>query len=76
MNAHEQALVNASPAFADLCDHVRQARIKWNRALAAVNAAEAALKAAKDLAARCDDEEDAARKALDAFIDRETDVTA
>ncbi|MEE8612073.1 MAG: hypothetical protein V3V60_13445 [Sphingomonas aquatilis] len=76
MNAKELALAANSPTFADLCDDVRQARIKWNRALKAQEAAEAALAAAKELVARFDDEDDAARKALDAFIDRQIDVEA
>ncbi len=45
-------------------------------AAAGQEAAEAALDAAKALVARCDDNEDAARKALEAFIDRETEVEA
>jgi hypothetical protein len=72
----EQALMDASPSFADLCDRVRQARIRWNRAIQARNAAEAALKAADTLVERYDDEEEAARKALERFIDREPDVEA
>lgn len=65
-----------TPTFADLCDAVRQARIRWNRAIQAKEAAEAALTSAKALVDRYDDEEDAARKALEAFIDRETEVDA
>lgn len=76
MNAKERALVAENPTFADLCDEVRRARTEWNRALKAQEAAEAALDSAKALVARCDDNEDAARKALEAFIDRETEVEA
>lgn len=74
MSPEELALAAQSPTFADLCDQVRQARTRWNRAIQALEAAELAVTQAKALVARYDDEEDAARKALDHFIDLETKV--
>lgn len=76
MSPAELALAAQNPTFADLCDQVRQARILWNRAIKALEAAELAVTSAKALVERYDDEEDAARKALERFIDRETEVEA
>lgn len=75
MNDHEKALaVKGGRTFADLCDDVRQARVEHLRAFAAVERAQQQLKTANERLLVAMDDEHKARDALDALIERETDV--
>ena len=74
MSREEQALVDASPTFADLCWQVRAARMAHRRAIDATDRARAALRAAEDAQKLALNAEDEARDKLDSFIDRECEV--
>ncbi len=74
MNAREKALADQNPTFADLCDRVRAARRKHLRAIAHVEHAKQVLKLANEALDQSLDEGGFARDALDAFIERETQV--
>ncbi len=75
MSPREQALADASPTFADLCDRVRQTRIAHMRAIQAREAAEERVKQLRKAEEEAEDTADRATYALDDFIGRECSIT-
>ena len=76
MTPEEIALANrGGRSFADLCDDVRQAKVKHLRAIRQVEWAEEQLTAAKAARDAAQDAHDNAMDALDNFITRECAIT-